>query len=97
MYSGLPIYLELSSPLFNVEEEFGIDRVLAGLHWAQQNHANLQVSYNVSIVPMTNAEVTMIGNTRANVTVTYNTLYNVSVVPDVCGHQVTTIIKNSSW
>ena len=93
MYSGLPIYLELSSPLFNVEEEFGIDRVLAGLHWAQQNHANLQVSYNVSIVPMTNAEVTMISNTGANVTVPYNTLYSVSVVADFRGRQATTIIE----
>ena len=93
MYSGLPVYLELSSPLINVEEEFGIDRVVVGLHWAQQNHANLQVSYNVSIVPMTNAEVTMTGNTRANVTVPYNTLYNVSVVADLCGHQTTTIIE----
>ena len=104
MYSGLPVtvYLKLSSPLINVEEEFGIDWVVVGLHWAQQNHANLQVSYNVSIiprvyilliVPMTNAEVTMISNTGANVTVPYNTLYSVSVVADFRGRQATTIIE----
>ena len=90
MYSGLPVYLKLSSPLINVEEEFGIDRVVVGLHWAQQNYVNLQVSYNFSIVPMINAEVTMISNTGATVTVLYNTLYNVSVVADLCGRQVTT-------
>ena len=93
MYSGLPIYLELSLSLLNVEEEFGIDQVVVGLHWAQQNHDNLQVFYNVSIVPMTNTEVTMISNTGANVTVPYNTPYNVSVVADLYGRQVTTIIE----
>ena len=91
MYSGLPIYP--NSSLIITEEEFGMDRVAIGLHWTQESHENLLVSYNISTVPTIGAELTMISNTRANLTVPYNTVYNVSVVADLCGSQATTRIR----
>ena len=95
MYSGLPIHL--NPLLIVIEEEFGMDNVVIGLHWDQQNHKNLFATYNISILPTINANITtsilMVSNTRANLTVPYNTPYNVSIVADLCGSQATTQVK----
>ena len=44
MYSGLPRYP--NSSLITVEKEFHIDGVTVNLHWSQESHENLFVSYN---------------------------------------------------
>ena len=87
----LPVYP--TSPLIITEEEFEMDRVAIGVHWTQESHENLLVSYNISIVPTIGSEATMISNTKANLTVLYNIPYNVSVVADLCGSQATTQIE----
>lgn len=56
MYSGLPIHL--NPPLIVIEEEFGVDDVVVGLHWVQQNYKNLFVTYNISILPTINTDIT---------------------------------------
>ena len=56
MYSGLPIHL--NPPLIVIQEEFGMDDVVVGLHWDQQNHKNLFVTYTISSLPTINTDIT---------------------------------------
>lgn len=73
------------SPLVNIGEDYGPDKITVSLWWTQEIHDNLLVSYSISILPMVGVTITMISNTRANLTLSYNTLYNMSVMADFCG------------
>ena len=74
------------------EEDLRQDDIIVSLLWTQEYYDYFPLSYNVSILPTTNAMLLMIDSTRANVTLPYNTVYSVSVVADLCGQSSTAML-----
>ena len=80
------------APRVVIKEVFGIERATISLQWTQEIHQGLLISYHISVVPVVDATLTMIGSTRAHLTVPYNAPYNVSVVADLCGQRNSTTL-----
>ena len=79
-------------PNVDTNEHFEQERVIIGLYWTEEPNEP-HVSYSISIVPMANTTISVIGDARANITVSYNTPYSVSVVADFCGRRNSTTLE----
>ena len=54
------------SPMMEIEETFGMERV------SREIHQGLLVSYSISVLPVVGVTIAVISNMRANLSVSYN-------------------------